>query len=247
MDNALYVGLSRQLTLQRQLEIAANNIANVDSAGFKVESLMLQTDPLTPDKARGAGPIKYVLDDGVGRDFHQGSVAQTGETYDVAIQGDAFFRIQTPQGPRYTRDGRFTTDDQDRLVTQNGDPVTTADGAEITFDPKKSAPSIGRDGTISQTDERGQVTQVGKLTVARFTNLAELKKDGDTQFTSDETPVAATDAVIRQGAVEQSNVSPVLEITSLIDITRAYERVQQMLATTSDLSRSAVQRLGKSS
>ena len=245
MDNALYVGLSRQIVLQRQLEIAANNIANIDTAGFKVESLTLQTDPLAPSQARRPASINYVQDDGLARDFGQGAVNQTGNTYDFAIQGDAFFQVQTPTGPRFTRDGRFTTDAQGRLVTRNGDAVLTAEGAEITLDPKKSLPVVGHDGVITQADATGQVSQVGKLTVSRFANLAGLKKDGDNQFTSDETPVRAADAQIRQGAVEQANSQPVLEVTNLIDITRAYERVQQLIASTSDLSRSAIERLGK--
>ena len=245
MDNALYVGLSRQMTLQRQLEIAANNVANVDTAGFKVEQLQMQTDPLSPQKAPHADRIKYVLDDGVGRDFGQGAVDHTGNTYDFAIQGDAFFQVQTPRGPRFTRDGRFSVDTQNRLVTQNGDPVLTAQGAEITLDPQKSSPSVGQDGTITQTDAQGQVTQAGKLTVSRFASRSGLRKDGDNQFTSDETPTPAADAIIRQGSVEKSNVQPVREITSLIDITRAYERMQQIMASTSDLSKSAVERLGK--
>ena len=245
MDNALYVGLSRQMVLQRQLEVVANNIANLDTAGFKVEGLTQQTDRLRPERVRGADQLAYVLDDGVGRDFGQGAVDHTGNTYDFAIQGDAFFQVQTPRGPRFTRDGRFTTDAQGRLVTRNGDAVLTAEGGEITFDPQKSPPSVGADGVITQADDHGQVTQVGKLTVSRFSRMADLQKDGDNQFTSTETPVAARDVQLRQGSVEKANVQPVLEITTLIDISRAYERVQQMIATTSDLSRSAVERLGK--
>ena len=233
MDNALYVGLSRQMVLQRQLEIAANNIANINTTGFKRA------------RAERFGPVKYALDDGVARDFGQGGVEQTGNTYDFAIQGDAFFQVQTPRGPRFTRDGRFTTDAQGRLVTRDGDAVLTAEGSEITLDPKKSPPVVGHDGTITQADATGQVSQAGKLTVSRFASLAGLTKDGDNQFASDETPVRAADAQVRQGAVEQANSQPVLEVTSLIDITRAYERVQQLIASTSDLSRSAIERLGK--
>ena len=245
MDNALYVGLSRQMVLQRQLEIAANNIANIDTAGFKVESLTLQADPLAPSQSRRPTRIQYVQDDGLARNFAQGAVTQTGNTYDFAIQGDAFFQVQTPRGPRFTRDGRFTTDAQGRLVTRDGDAVLTAEGSEITLDPKKSPPAVGHDGTITQADATGQVSQVGKLTVSRFADRAGLTKDGDNQFASAETPVRAADAQVRQGAVEQANSQPVLEVTSLIDITRAYERVQQLIASTSDLSRSAIERLGK--
>ena len=210
MDNALYVGLSRQMTLQRQLDIAANNLANVDTAGFKVESLMLQSDPLTPDKAPRSGPIKYVLDDGVARDFGEGSLEKTGNTYDLAIDGQGFFQVQTPEGVRFTRDGRFHVDTSNQLVDGQGNAVLDSGGSPISFDPQKPEPSIGKDGQITQGVQTGGKVGVG-----------------------------------RQGSVEHSNVSPVAEVTSLIDIQRAYERVANMMNSTQDLSRDAIQRLGK--
>ena len=191
MDNALYVGLSRQMTLQRQLDIAANNMANVDTAGFKVESLMLQTDPESPPvagAAAGLGPVKYVLDNGIARNFGQGAVERTSNTYDLAIDGDGFFTVQTAAGNRYTRDGRFTLDSQNRLVTKAGDPVVDASGSGITIDPQKSAPAIAADGTVSQTDSHGQVSGVGKLSAVRFANLSGLSKEGDNLYSSAETP-----------------------------------------------------------
>ena len=248
MDNALYVGLSRQATLQRQLEIAANNMANVDTVGFKVEGLMLQTDPLDAPLAGGSsglGPVKYVLDNGIARNFSQGGLDRTGNTFDLAIDGNGFFTVQTAQGNRYTRDGRFTLDSQNRLVTKAGDPVVDSSGAGLTIDPEKSAPTIAADGTVSQTDSHGQVSGVGKIGAVRFANLSGLSKEGDNLYSSDETPAAVKDVSIRQGMVERSNVQPMLEITNLIDITRAYERVSQMMNSNQDLSRSAVERLGK--
>ena len=245
MDNALYVGLSKQMTLQRELDIAADNMANVDTAGFKVESLMLQTDPETPRQAPRTGPIAYVLDNGLARDFGQGALEQTGNAYDVAVQGDAFFQVQTAQGIRYTRDGRFGIDTQNRLVTKDGDAVLNGSGNEITLDPRKSTPAVGHDGVITQTDITGQVTQVGKLQAVRFAHLSSLSKEGGNLLSSAETPVVAADAQIRQGVVEHSNVNPMLEMTKLIDITRAYERVANIINATQDLSKSAVERLGK--
>lgn len=247
MDNTLYVALSRQQTLQRQLDIAANNMANVDTAGFKVETLMLQTDPLGKGRAGGGplGPVKYVLDNGLARDFTQGGLEHTGATYDLGIDGEGFFTVQTAQGNRYTRDGRFTLDSQNRLVTKAGDPVVDASGSGVTINPQKSAPTIAPDGTISQTDSHGQTTGVGKLSAVRFANLAGLTKQGDNLFSSDETPVAAKDVSLRQGMIERSNVQPMLQITSLIEITRAYERLAQLVSNNQDLSKSAIERLGK--
>ena len=240
MDTALYVGLSRQVTLQRALDIAANNIANADTAGFKVEQMLLQTDPLTPPVA-GASPVNYVIDNGLSRDFGQGDMETTTNPFDVAVEGAGFFTVQTPQGDRYTRDGRFKVDSQDRLVNHNGDPVMSSSGSAITFDPTKPAPTIAPDGTISQG-----AASLGKLGVVRFADLSVLQKAGDTSFTApDGAATQAGDAVVRQGMVGHSNVQPVLEITHLIEITRAYERVSKMIEASQTMTSTAIQRLGQ--
>ncbi len=242
MDNALYVGLSRQMTLRRALEIAGNNIANLDTAGFKVEQPLVNTNPATPAVA-GADPINFVLDKGVARDFGQGGLEETGNPLDVAIEGDGFFTIKTANGDRYTRDGRFTTNAQNQIVTKDGQAVLDASGREITLNPTGPAPTIARDGTISQG-----AAQLGKLGVARFTDLSVLSKEGDNLFSAPAgtTPVAAPDALRRQGMLERSNTQPILEITRLIEITRTYERVAQMMDQAQELQRNSIDRLGRS-
>ncbi len=251
MDNAIYVGLSRQMTLQRSLDVAANNLANVDTAGFKVEHLSVTTDPISAPGASfglGGAPINYVLDNGSTRDFTQGSIEQTGATFDTAIEGAGFFSVQTANGVRYTRDGRFGTDAQNRLVDQAGDPVLDTGGSPLTIDPTLTTPSIGKDGSISQSARNGAISKVGRIGVTRFANKGALSKEGSNLF-ADATGAAgatnAPDAVVRQGFVEKSNVNPVAEVTSLIDITRAYERMQNIILATQDLSAKAVDGLGK--
>jgi flagellar basal-body rod protein FlgF len=242
MLNALYVGLSRQQTLQRALDIAANNIANADTAGFKLEQTMIRTEAAAPAATPGARPIAYVLDAGVARDFGQGALEDTGGAYDVAIEGDGFFSVQTAEGTRYTRDGRFTVDARNQLVTKGGDPVLGANGRPITLDPTQGEPNVGKDGTISQ-----KAGSAGRLGVVRFADLAVLTKAGGNMFAAPEGAVStpANDAVLRQGMVERSNVQPVLEITNLIEITRAYERVARMMDQAGDLSSRAIDRLGR--
>jgi flagellar basal-body rod protein FlgF len=245
MDNTLYVGLSRQLTLQRALDVAANNLANVDTAGFKVESLRVQTDALTPSAVPSSDPIKYVIDSDVARNFGQGGLEQSSNPLDFGIEGDGFFAVQTANGLRYTRDGRFGIDAQNQLVDHQGNPVMSSGGSPISVDPQKGELSIAKDGTLSQS-AHGQTTQIGKLGVSRFANLSALKKTGDNLYDAGSaSPTIATDARVHQGMVERSNVQAVVEITNLIAITRAYERVTQMVSQTEDLSQSAVQRLGK--
>ena len=120
MDNALFVSLSRQMVLKREMDIVANNIANADTTGFKVETLMTRTEPKNPaNTAPGPRPVKFVLDDGVVRNFTQGTLRSTGGTFDVGVEGDGFFTISTAQGDRYTRDGRFHMDTTGRLAWRN--------------------------------------------------------------------------------------------------------------------------------
>ena len=242
MDNSTYVALSRQMTLRRQLDIVANNIANADTAGFKTEALMTAVEPRAPAKsAQIPHAARFVLDNGVSRDFRQGSMKETGNELDVAIEGDAFFSITTPEGERFTRDGRFKLDAGGRLVTQGGEPVLGDGGAEITLRRDGSPPSIGADGTISQDGER-----VARIGVVRFDNLAALSKTGQGRYLADGVdPVPAPDVRVRQGMLESSNVNPVLEVVNLVEVSRAYERVTRMIDQAQDLSRRAVDRLGK--
>jgi flagellar basal-body rod protein FlgF len=243
MDNALYVGLSRQMTLRRELDIVANNIANANTTGFKVEELMVRTEPAKPARtAGGTNPVKFVLDDGVARDFGQGALTQTGGDFDLALEGQGFFKVSTAGGERYTRDGRFTMGPDGKLVTQNGQSVLDEGGGEILLDPLKGPVTIARDGTVSQGAEL-----LGKIAVVRPTDLASFRKDGDNLYrnTTNDTPQAAPAAAIHQGMLEASNVQSITQITKLIEVSRAYESVAKMMDQTSELSRSAVERMGK--
>jgi flagellar basal-body rod protein FlgF len=239
MDNAIYVGMSRQMILERELDITANNLANVNTVGFKFESMISNDDPVTmPTPGVPPTAVNFVAGVGVARDFTEGSLTQTGAPLDVAIDGRGFFQINTPAGPRYTRDGRFRVDATGTLVDQDGDPVDGGGG--IVLDPKKGPVSISANGVVSQSGQG-----VGKIALYNFDSLAALSKDGNNLFRNDSnlTPTA-TNAQMRQGFLEQSNVDPVRQITRLIEVNRAYDAMSSMISTTSDLSTSAIQRLG---
>lgn len=243
MDNAVYVGLSRQLVLRRELDLIANNVANANTVGFKVESLMARTEPGAPAANDGVPhPVKFVLDGGVARDFTQGGLFSTGSDLDLGIEGDGFFEVATDEGPRYTRDGRFRLDELGRITTQAGDPIAGEGGGEIVLNPENGQVTIGPDGTISQGENL-----LGRIAVMRFDDLSVLQKMGDNLLsnTSNLQPQAAPDARIRQGMLENSNVKPILEITRLIEVTRAYESITRMMESSSDLSRRAVERMGR--
>ncbi|OYX58863.1 MAG: flagellar basal-body rod protein FlgF [Brevundimonas subvibrioides] len=245
MENAAYIGLSRQMTLRRELDIAANNIANADTTGFKAEQLLLGTEVGSRARNDSVRPgVSFVLDKGVGRDFSQGTLEQTGRDLDFAIDGEgAFFKIQDGANEAYTRDGAFTISPEGELVTKAGLPVL-GEGGPIVIDPARGPITVADDGNISQNG-----IAIGQLGLARFDNLAVLSKEGDGLYrnASNATPIDATGAQVRQGMLEGSNVNPLVEITQLIEISRAYERASKMIENVSDLSRRAVERLGKSS
>jgi len=244
MDNTTFVGLSRQMTLRRELDIVANNIANADTAGFKVESLLTGTEQRRPAKdAQAPHAVRFVLDHAVGRDFRQGALRTTDNPLDVGLEGDGFLTVGTAAGDRYTRDGRLSMGPDGRLVTKAGDPVLGEGGAEILLRPEGGPVSIGADGSVSQ----GEVA-VGKLAVVRFENLSALSKEGDGRFAADGAePLPAADVQVRQGMVEGSNAQPVLEVVKLIELQRAYDRVSKIVDQSQDLSRRSVERLGRSS
>jgi flagellar basal-body rod protein FlgF len=243
MDNALFVGLSRQMILRKEMDIIANNIANMDTTGFKVESMMQKTDPAEPAVTLGGPrPVKFVAPDGVARDFGQGALTKTAGELDFAIEGAGFFQVQSPDGPRFTRDGRFTTDPTGRLVTQAGHAVLDASGGEILIDMEKGPVQVGADGSLSQGAE-----QVGKVGMFSFANAGALEKSGDNLFrnASNLQATPAADAKLRQGFLEGSNVRPVLEMTRMVEVSRAYESTARMMDSEFELSRRSVERLGR--
>lgn len=244
MDNAVFVGLSRQMLLRREMDIISNNIANMDTTGFKVEALRQKVDPAEPAVTLGGPrPVKFVAADGVDRDFGQGVLTKTGGAFDMAIDGKGFFEVQAVNGARsFTRDGRFTLDPTGKLVTQGGQAVLDDGGSEIIIDPQKGPVAIGPDGSMSQGAER-----VGKIGMYNFANAAVLEKIGDNQFrnTSNLQPQINPDAKLRQGFLEGSNVRPVLEITRMVEVSRAYEQASRMIDSATELSRRSVERLGR--
>jgi flagellar basal-body rod protein FlgF len=247
MDNANYVTLSREITLQKELDISANNLANMNTTGFKFEQLLNTTEqgaPAFDDPIRT--PANFAYDNGVGRDFAQGTMTPTGSALDVAINGEGtFFVLQTAKGTAYTRDGGFTLGPDGTLETQNGD-VVQGDGGAIVLDPKKGSPVISEDGIISQAFQ-GTSERVGRLSVVRIADMSDLTKNGDNTYTLNGAASAApaTDATLRQGFLEASNVNPMTEITNLVKINRAYTMLANMVEQNSQLTSTAVDRLGK--
>lgn len=241
MENMLLVSLSRQMALRHELDVVANNVANINTSGFKGESLVFNEYINPKAKAAEADllkPVSYVVDQGSITNFSAGSVETTGAEFDVAIQGDGFFAVQTDKGQRYTRAGSFQLSAQGELVTPSGHKVL-GEGGPITFTAEDGKITIGADGTISTAQG-----QRGKLRLVDFKH-GELKKEGETLFTSTASGTPATTSRLLQGAIEKANVKPVREVARMIEITRAYATLSQMIENAQKLRQTAIERLSQ--
>ena len=240
MENAQLISLSRQIALQRQMDVVANNMANINTNGFKSEDMLFQDYIMPKAKDNDFGgqdsKLHYTEDWSTLHNMETGPIEQTGNPLDVALQGEGFLSVQTPQGVRYTRNGTLTIDNQGMLVDLDGNQVL-GDGGPIKFDSSDTDISIAKNGAISTSNG-----SKGKLAVVEFANPQVLAKQGDNYFSGPAgTPATSTDVI--QGSIEKSNVSGVAEISRLIEISRAYAQVAQMLSNESDLHKNAISQL----
>jgi len=241
MENAQLIGLSRQIALRRQMDVVANNIANINTTGFKVETLLFEEYkmPVARDKDFTANDqiLSYTQDWATIHNFTGGTIVQTGNELDVALQGKGFLTIQTPNGERYTRNGELKINNEGILVTNNGNPVLS-EGGQIRFESGETNIVIDGEGFISTSNGTK-----GRLKVVSFENPQSLTREGDNLFAGIN-PELDYVTKVSQGAIEKSNVSSVMEMAQMIRVSRAYETISKMQKSHNDLRQSAIQKLG---
>jgi len=249
MENALLVGLSRQMVLERQLDVVANNVANVNSNGFKADQQLFEeylTSGAHEDNFRGADRrVSYVQDRGTYRDFTQGSLERTGNAFDVAVVGAGFLTVQTANGERYTRDGSMHMNNVGQLVTANGDAVLGT-GGPIVFQPTDHDINISPDGTVTVVEGSSHTDSIrGKLRIVSFADPQAAQKEGSNLYTAGNGAAPQQDAksTIQQGYVEKSNVNAVAEMSHMVEVMRSYQQVASMLQNQSDLRKNAIEKL----
>ena len=251
MENTSLVGLSRQIALQRELDVVANNIANLNTTGFKADNVVFHEHLMPAARAnafRGNDrKVSFVQDRATWLDLSQGPVQQTGNPLDVAISGSGFLTVQTPRGERYTRNGALQINSQGQLVTSEGLQVIGQNGP-IVFQPNDRDISIGIDGTISVREGANTTdSQRGKLKLASFDRPQQLEKDGTSTYRAPNGVAAQVPADVRvnQGVIEKSNVNSVMEMTRMVEVTRTYTQIASMLQNQSDMRRSAIEKLAE--
>ncbi|OYU50608.1 MAG: flagellar biosynthesis protein FlgF [Rhizobiales bacterium PAR1] len=244
MENVLLITLSRQMTLRRELDVIANNVANAQTNGFKrrlSDSREYQM-PVASDetfKRGGDRRVSFVVDRGTPLDTSLGQLEPTGNPLDAAINGDAYFKVQTPQGERYTRNGAMMVNARGELVNSDGHVMMGEQGVFQIANTERDL-RVATDGSITSS-----AGNRGKLTLVRFPNQQVLENAGANTFTTKVQPEPALQARIQSGFVERSNVSPVVEISRMLEVTRQYQNIANMMGRADELRRSAIQKLGE--
>ena len=238
MQNGLYVALSGQVSLQRRLETIANNVANMNTAGYRADSVRFEEQVA---KA-GDNNLSYVSS---GTDFiskRAGPLISTESRFDVAVQGEGWFGVSQGGQTIYTRDGRFQLSETGNLVNVNGAQVVDAGGAPIQLDPAAGPPEISGDGMITQNGR-----QTGAIGLFELDDTAALTRAGSSGFTSDKPGTAVLDFTrnsIVQGAYEGANVNPIEEMSKLIALTRNFDNVSNEVTKSETSLTDAIKTLG---
>jgi flagellar basal-body rod protein FlgF len=241
MQSSLYVALSAQVAMERRLNTIANNVANMNTGGFRADEVKFE-------EILSLAAKENVSFASSGQNFisrRTGPMTKTDNPLDVAIQGDGWFAFQGPSGPIYTRDGRFKMNENGDLLTVDGYRVLDAGGAPIALDPMAGSPIVGRDGTVSQG-----TNQVGAIGVFNLRSESKLTRFGNSGVLSSIPGDVVQDFTsngVQQGFSEGSNVNPVLEMTKMIAVQRSFDSAATTIQESESTFMDAIRTLGPSS
>ncbi len=238
MSNSVYTALTRQSGLMREMQVVANNIANSATTGFRAEGLIFAEHIKSLGVERGS--VSMASAEGRRTDHLQGTISKTGGAFDLAIEGDGFFQVQTASGPQLTRAGSFIPSADGLLVTPQGYPLLDLGEAPVFVPNDVRSIAISPDGTISA--DGNTIGQIGLVQPLDANDLA--RQDG-VRFSTTAGVEPADSARILQGFLESSNVDPVSEITRMIEVQRAYEMGQSFLEREDQRLRSIFNLVGR--
>ncbi|MDQ0506678.1 flagellar basal-body rod protein FlgF [Xanthobacter agilis] len=241
MSSNLYVALSAQMAADKRLTTVANNIANMNTPGFRAEQVRFSE--LLSETA--GDKTSYVSEGETFTALRPGPITQTGNPLDLAVEGEGWFAVRTDKGVGYTRDGRMQMTTEGALQNMSGLPMLDAGGAPLMVDPNGGALRVGTDGSLYQ---QGRVVgRVGVYTMGTGSTLT--RYNGSTMMT-DQPPALVQEFTrnkVLQGYSEGSNVDPVMEMTRLISLQRAFEQAANAVSQNEDMTTSAIRQLGPSS
>jgi flagellar basal-body rod protein FlgF len=234
MDLLATIAASSLTARQRAMDVTADNFANANTPGYKEHRVQF-SDWLS--RQHGT-TIAFTQDRATWREQQAGTVSHTGNPLDVALPGDGYFTVSTPHGPRLTRDGRFGLLPDGRIGDGSGNPLLDTNGQPVRVSPADTTLTVSGDGTLSS--ENGQLAKIGVVTPS---DPMRLTAEGGTLFRADTPTKPAIGAAVVQGAVEDSNVQPVVELTRMMDGLRQFQFVSQFVQADNDRQQQAIDRL----
>jgi flagellar basal-body rod protein FlgF len=241
MDIPSNVAASRLVAQQRAMDVTADNIANANTPGYRTERVQFsdwlsrQMNAVTPP---GGQTVAYTQDRATWREQQAGALSHSSNPFDLALAGDGYFTVNTPRGPRLTRDGRFGLMPDGTVADSAGNAVLDSAGKPIQLAQTDVQITVAGDGTMSS-----QNSQLGKIGVVRPTDPRKLAAEGSTLFRADTPTIALPAPGVVQGAVEGSNVQPVIEITRMMDGLRQFQFVSQFIQAEADRQQTAIDKL----
>lgn len=238
MDNASYVMLTRMSGLRRELNVVAHNIANSATTGFRKEGVMFS------EFVVGMGREEPSLSMALGNTRQtiqlQGALSQTNGQFDFAIEGDGYFQLETAQGPRLTRAGLFTPNAAGELVNPDGHRLLDVGGAPVFVPPDAGTIAVAADGTMSA--DGAPIAQLGLF---RPADPVTMSRAAGTLFQVEGDIEPVEQGRILQGFLEESNVNPMIELSRMIEVQRAYERGQRLMQSEDERIKGVIQTLGR--
>ena len=224
MESPTYIALSKEASMARDMNVVANNIANASTVGYRAEHSLFQEYLARTGSIGLRQKMSFVQDIGTYRDTQDGVLTLTKNPLDLALQGPGYMVLGDPAQELYTRTGIFHLDENRQVVTSDGYPLLQENGRPLTIPQGAQNIKISGDGVV--TTEQGEV---GRIRLVRFASEQAMRLAGSDAYSTDQTPLPATDAKVTQGALESSNVQPVIEMTRMIQMSRDYQMVQNML------------------
>jgi flagellar basal-body rod protein FlgF len=246
MDNPGYIVLSQQTALTKQMDVIANNLANVNTPGYRSETMLFNEflgKATNPGLSGTGARISFVGLGGTLPDTRPGPLEPTSNPLDFGIQGSGYFVVNTPDGPRYTRAGHFAINGQDQLVNADGYQVADRQGRPLSIPQGAANIEVTPTGVLSS--DKGPI---GQMQIVKFDSDVAMQKVGANLYQTD-APTQAVDTTtqVKQGLIEGSNVQPIIEVSRMIQVQRAYEQANNMITAERDRDLQAIQILTRTS
>ncbi len=241
MENPTYIALSRLMAQQRTMDVIANNVSNSNTPGFKSQHVLFSDWLLPADRkvtATGERAIDFTQDRATWRDLSTGTLSHTGEPLDLAIGSEGYFTVKTPSGDRLTRAGRFSLQSDGTIGDDDGNSLLDISGAPLKISPGDTGLTVAGDGTVSS-----QQGQLGKIGIVEPSDPNRLVAEGSHLMRSDASTAPVAQPKIIQGAIEDSNVSPMLELTRMMQLERDFQFVSQFTQSEADRQQTTIDKM----